>query len=80
MSDYQPLDATNPLEEKIEKLERSVEQLIKHCEKLTEDNNLAKHSYKQIMLERSELQSKNEKVRAQVEAMVERLKAMEKTS
>ena len=32
------------------------------------------------MLDRSELQTKNDKVRGQVEAMVERLKAMDKAS
>lgn len=68
------------LEEKIENLELSVGKLIDHCKKLTEENSSVKHNNNQLMLERSELQSKNDKVRGQVEAMVDRLKAMDKTS
>lgn len=68
------------LEKKIESLEISVGKLITYCEKLTEENESIKHSNNQLMLERSELQNKNDKVRGQVEAMVDRLKAMDKAS
>jgi len=68
------------LEEKIESLEFSVEKLISYCNTLKEENDSIKHSNNLLMLERSDLQSKNDKVRGQVEAMVDRLKAMDKAS
>jgi cell division protein ZapB len=70
----------SPLHEKIEKLESSVNQLLTHCQKISEENALYKNSNSQLMVERSELQTKNDKVRNKVEAMVDRLKAMDKAS
>jgi len=68
------------VQEQVEKLEITVTKLIALCKKLSEENNTYEGSNKQLMLERSELQSKNDKVRGQVEAMVHRLKAMDKAS
>ncbi|TCJ88650.1 uncharacterized protein (TIGR02449 family) [Cocleimonas flava] len=65
---------------KIDKLESSVKELLAYCKKLSEENDAFKFSNQQLMLERSELQAKNDKVRGQVEAMMERLKAMDKAS
>ena len=65
---------------KIDKLENSIKELLAYCNKLSEENDAFKHNNQQLMLERSELQAKNDKVRGQVEAMVERLKAMDKAS
>ena len=65
---------------KIDKLENSIKELLTYCNKLSEENEAVKHNNQQLMLERSELQTKNDKVRGQVEAMVERLKAMDKAS
>lgn len=68
------------LEEKVEKLEASVGKLISYCEKLSDENNSIKHSNNLLMLERSKLQTKNDKARGQVAAMVDRLKSMDKAS
>ncbi len=68
------------IKDKLEKLESSVEMLLLYCEKLNEENLTYKNSNNQLMLERSELQIKNDKVRGQVEAMVDRLKALDKAS
>lgn len=77
----QPIDTAKSLaQEQVEKLEATVTELITLCKKLSDENNTYKGSNKQLMLERSELQSKNDKVRGQVEAMVNRLKAMDKAS
>ena len=65
---------------KIDKLENSIKELLTYCNKLSEENEAVKHNNQQLMLERSDLQTKNDKVRGQVEAMVERLKAMDKAS
>ncbi|MEH6457736.1 MAG: TIGR02449 family protein [Cocleimonas sp.] len=80
MPNSQSPEATIPLEKKIENLEASIDKLISYCEDLSDENDSVKHSNNQLMLERSELQTKNDKVRGQVEAMVERLKAMDKAS
>jgi len=69
-----------PLSTQVESLELSVNQLISLCNKLSEENLSYKDSNKQLMLERSELQLKNDKVRRKVEAMVDRLKIIDKAS
>lgn len=68
------------MHEQVEKLETTIAELVALCKKLSEENNTYKGSNQQLLLERSELQSKNEKVRGQVEAMVNRLKALDKAS
>lgn len=80
MPNSQPLETPLSLEDKINNLESSLNKLIVYCEKLSDENNSIKHSNNQLMIERSELQTKNDKVRGQVEAMVDRLKAMDKAS
>ncbi|MCF6189253.1 MAG: cell division protein ZapB [Cocleimonas sp.] len=72
----QSVDTPN-VQEQVNKLETTVTQLIAVCKKLSEENSTYKGSNKQLMIERSELQSKNDKVRGQVEAMVHRLKSMD---
>jgi cell division protein ZapB len=64
----------------VERLEATVTELVSLCKRLSEENNTYKGSNQQLLFERSDLQSKNDKVRGQVEAMVSRLKAMEKAS
>jgi cell division protein ZapB len=77
----QPIDTAKSLaQEQVGNLEAAVTKLITLCKKLSDENSTYKGSNKQLMLERSELQSKNDKVRGQVEAMVNRLKAMDKAS
>jgi cell division protein ZapB len=74
-------DSSNiPLSTRVEDLESSVNELISLCNKLAEENLSYKNSNKELMLERSELQLKNDKVRGKVEAMVDRLKIMDKAS
>ncbi len=64
----------------VEKLEATVTELVSLCKKLSEENNTYKGSNQELLQERSALQLKNDKVRGQVEAMVNRLKAMDKAS
>lgn len=72
--------STPPLQEQVQRLEGTVDDLVSLCKKLSEENITFKDSNKQLLLERSELQLKNDKVRSQVEAMVHRLKALDKSS
>ena len=80
MTKTNSVDDQGSLQSKIDKLESSVIQLLSYCNKLAEENDSIKHSNNLLMLERSQLQTKNDKVRGQVEAMVDRLKAMDKAS
>ena len=65
------MDNQSPsLQDKIDKLESTVQQLLTHCATFQTRN-------KQLMFERSDLLTKNEKVRNQIEAMVDRLKSAE---
>ena len=68
------------IQDQVKELELSVTKLLTLCKTLSDENSTIKESNKQLMLERSDLQSKNNKVRGQVEAMVSRLKAMDKAS
>ena len=68
------------VDDKINKLEESVSSLLALCEKLTEENHNFKNGNDQLMLERSDLQNKNNKVKLQVEAMVDRLRSLDKAS
>jgi len=80
MNSYSVEPSNTTLSTKVQSLDSSIKELITLCDKLFEENESYKNSNQQLMLERSELQSKNDKVRGQVEAMVDRLKAMEKGS
>ena len=60
-------------QDKIDTLESTVKQLLTHCETFQDSN-------KQLMQERADLITKNEKVRSQIEAMVDRLKSAESSS
>ena len=77
----QSVDKTTPsLQDQVLRLENTIDELVSLCKKLSEENLTFKGSNKQLLLERSDLQSKNDKVRSQVEAMVHRLKALDKAS
>lgn len=73
-------DKSDSLQAKIEKLEESIHTLLNLCKDLSTENATFRDSNNDLMQERSELQLKNDKVRTQVEAMVERLKTLDKAS
>ncbi len=66
------------LKEQVTQLEETLTLLLSTTEKLFEENTSLKKREKQLLAERAELHSKNDKIRIQVEAMISRLKAMEK--
>lgn len=68
------------IQSRVNKLESSINALLDLCKKLSTENETFKASNSQLMHERSELQLTNDKVRVQVEAMVERLKALDEAS
>jgi len=65
------------LKEQVLELEATLEQLLAISERLYEENQALRVKESQLIKERAELHAKNDKIRTQVEAMIQRLKAME---
>lgn len=62
----------------LNKLEFRVSELIQVCERLKEENRSLRSQHDALVNERASLIEKNEQVRARVEAMIGRLRAMER--
>lgn len=58
-------------------MERQVDELIRLCDRLREENASLRASQEHLVAERAELIEKTELARSRVEAMVARLKSME---
>ncbi len=63
----------------IDLLERRVDDLIRLCQRLREENASLRVRQEILMTERGELIEKNEQARSRVEAMLSRLRAMEES-
>jgi len=61
----------------LDTLENQVNELIRVCDRLRDENASLRASQEHLVAERAELIEKNEQARIRVEAMVARLKAME---
>ncbi|MEM6640433.1 MAG: TIGR02449 family protein [Pseudomonadota bacterium] len=61
----------------LHKLESRINELINTCSQLKEENRSLRHRQEALIGERATLLQKNEQVRARVEGMITRLKAME---
>jgi|TARA_B110000483_G_scaffold235275_1_gene306584 cell division protein ZapB len=64
-------------ERELKRLEKRVDALVSVCDQLQDENRSLKQRQDVLTTERAGLLQKNEQVRARVEAMVGRLKAME---
>ena len=62
----------------LNKLETRVEDLVSMVSKLKDENDTLSSSHETLSTERSKLIEKNEQAKSRVEAMITRLKAMEK--
>ncbi len=67
-------------EHELKRLEKRVDALVRVCDQLQDENRSLKQRQDVLTSERANLLQKNEQVRARVEAMVGRLKAMEQGS
>jgi cell division protein ZapB len=67
-------------EHELKRLEKRVDALVQVCDKLQDENRSLKQRQDVLTHERANLLQKNEQVRARVEAMIGRLKAMEQGS
>ena len=63
--------------EELVRLEQRVDTLLKTDTRLREENRVLRQSLEQLNAERASLQEKNDLARAQIEAMISRLRAME---
>jgi cell division protein ZapB len=66
-----------PVENELKKLERRVDDLVTIVTQLKEENRALHQRQDALTSDRATLLQKNEQVRARVEAMIGRLKAME---
>ena len=64
-------------EQELKRLEKRVDALVDVCDQLQNENRSLKQRQDTLTAERATLLQKNEQVRARVEAMIGRLKAME---
>ena len=65
------------LQQELAALNRQVDQLIETVRRLSEENRSLRHSQEQLANERAGLMARNEQARGRVEAMIQRLKALE---
>ena len=63
--------------QELERLENRIDDLVVICDQLKDENRSLKQRQDALTAERATLLQKNEQVRARVEAMIGRLKAME---
>ncbi|MGA0587009.1 TIGR02449 family protein [Dyella sp. KRB-257] len=68
------------LQQELAALNRQVDQLIETVRRLSEENRSLRHSQEQLANERAGLMARNEQARGRVEAMIQRLKALESNS
>ena len=70
-------DENAMFEQELKRLEQRVDALVEVCDQLQNENKSLKQRQDTLTAERATLLQKNEQVRARVEAMIGRLKAME---
>ena len=73
-------DINTVFEQELKRLEKRVDALVNVCDQLQDENKSLKQRQDVLTSERASLLQKNEQVRARVEAMIGRLKAMEQGS
>lgn len=73
-------DRQSTFEHELKRLEKRVDALVQVCDQLQDENRSLKQRQDTLTAERASLLQKNEQVRARVEAMIGRLKAMEQGS
>ena len=72
--------APSSLDAELARLTQRVEELLGVVENLRDENRALKQRHESLANERATLLQKNEQVRARVEAMIGRLKALEHTA
>jgi cell division protein ZapB len=78
--DHMTESINSTFEHELKRLEKRVDALVRVCDQLQDENRSLKQRQDVLTSERANLLQKNEQVRARVEAMISRLKAMEQGS
>ena len=73
-------DISSVFEHELKRLEKRVDALVRVCDQVQDENKSLKQRQDVLPAERANMLQKNEQVRARVEAMIGRLKAMEQGS
>lgn len=73
-------NSNSSFENELKRLEERVDALVRVCDQLQDENRSLRQRQDVLTAERANLLQKNEQVRARVEAMIGRLKAMEQGS
>lgn len=77
MAKNEKTDSKDLFTSELGRLDKRIDELVIVCDRLKEENRSLRQKQETLMSERAGLLQKNEQVRARVEAMVSRLKAME---
>lgn len=67
----------DPVKQELAALGEQVDRLLELVRRLGEENRSLRHSQEQLASERAGLMARNEQARSRVEAMIQRLKALE---
>ncbi|WP_114238952.1 TIGR02449 family protein [Dyella sp. C9] len=67
----------DPVKQELAALGEQIDRLLDAVRRLTEENRSLRHSQEQLANERAGLMARNEQARSRVEAMIQRLKALE---
>ncbi|WP_199100387.1 TIGR02449 family protein [Dyella sp. ASV21] len=67
----------DPVKQELAALGEQVDRLLDMVRRLSEENRSLRHSQEQLANERAGLMARNEQARSRVEAMIQRLKALE---
>lgn len=67
----------DPVKRELNALGEQVDRLLDTVRRLSEENRSLRHSQEQLASERAGLMARNEQARSRVEAMIQRLKALE---
>lgn len=74
------MSAPDPIQQEFDALSLRLDRLLETVRRLNEENRSLRHSQEQLANERAGLMARNEQARGRVEAMIQRLKALEANS
>ncbi|HSH41800.1 MAG TPA: TIGR02449 family protein [Arenicellales bacterium] len=74
------MSANHSINPDIKALEERIDDLIGVCRRLREENEGLRHSQETLIEERTKLAEKNKMARTRLESIVDRLRALEKTT
>jgi cell division protein ZapB len=68
---------TDPVQRELDALGQRLDRLLETVRRLHEENRSLRHSQEQLATDRANLMARNEQARGRVEAMIQRLRALE---